>query len=669
MGQTAAKQIELLRAKIRHHDHCYYVAAQSEISDSQYDRLFRELRDLEEKHPEFVTTDSPTQRVSGEPIAGFATVAHRIAMLSIDNTYSADEIRQFDQRVRRLLSDEAIQYVVEPKIDGVAISIRYEKGRLTLAATRGNGTAGDDVTTNARTFCNLPLVLNPGIPFPDVLEVRGETFIPIKAFNQINVTRQAEELEPFANPRNAAAGSLKMLDSRIVSQRKLEFLAYALGEVSSPDFSQGHAASMENLKSLYIPVNSQYEKVDCIEAVIDVCDRWESKKNDMPFQIDGMVIKIDRYDQQQRLGQTARAPRWCIAYKFAAERAETIVESIDVQVGKSGALTPVANLKPVELAGTTVSRASLHNFEELARKDVREGDSVLVEKAGEIIPQVIQVNKLKRHAKSKVFPLPTSCPECNGSIVKATDEVDLCCTNIECPAKLIEIIKHFSGRNQMDIDGLGEAIIRQLVKNEKVTHFAAIYRLNFNSIMQLEGMAELSANNLINSIVTSKTMPLDRLIASLGIPEIGKKASLNIANCCLSMKNLLNHVDNEKEKEIQNSIGPSASESIFNYLKKGTTYRKWVDELTTFLKTPLWEQNIGSGFLDGKTVVATGKFEGFTREAINDIIRKYGGKPGDSVSKNTDLLIYGENSGSKLGKAQNLNIELMTAEEFLKNLK
>jgi len=670
MVESIQTRIDKLRQRIRYHDYLYYVKNQPEISDRQYDELFTELKTLEQKHPELITTDSPTQRVSGKPLEGFETVTHAVPMLSMDNTYSADELRLFDQRVKKILGEAQFSYVVETKIDGVAVSIRYERAGLVLAATRGDGTRGDDVSNNIRTINSLPLHLElnePELQIPEILEVRGEVFMPNAEFDRINHQRQKAGDPLFANPRNATAGSLKLLDSRTVAQRGLRFLAYAIGEVD-PTLALSHAELLAKLKTLGIPVNPGYEQAKDIEQVIEICNRWEDKRDRLGYQIDGMVIKVNRMDQQQLLGQTSRAPRWCIAYKFAAERAETVVENITVQVGKTGALTPVADLKPVQLAGTTVSRASLHNFEELARKDVRIGDTVLVEKAGEIIPQVVEVKLDKRPKSAKRFAEPKKCPQCHGAVAKDEGGVYIRCINPGCPAQLIERLRHFAGRDQMDIDGLGIALIEQLVKSGLVNSFADLYRLDKNSFVQLERMGEKSADNLIDALEASKNQPLARVLAGLGILHIGSRAAAVLADEFGNIDALLT-ADIEQLTEID-EIGPVIAESIWQFCHNSQS-RKLIDDLLKAgLKMPSPKRKSQkAGPLTGKTVVVTGQLQGFTRKDIEGIIKQAGGKPSGSVSSKTSLVVTGENPGSKLRKAEQLGIQIKTAEEFFQLIK
>ncbi|MBN1764686.1 MAG: NAD-dependent DNA ligase LigA [Sedimentisphaerales bacterium] len=682
MGSSVEERIERVREEIRRHDHLYYVLNEPEISDQEYDRLFTELKRLEAEHPELVRADSPTQRVGGKPLEGFNTVRHARPMLSMDNTYSAEELRQFDQRVRKKLVDEEPRYVVESKIDGVSMSIRYERGDLVLAATRGDGQSGDDVTANVRTIASVPLRLRvksdvsskgvlfneSGIAVPEVLEIRGEVFMPNKEFVRINQERQENGENVFANPRNATAGSLKLLDSRIVAKRKLQFLGYALGQVVPGDFADTHAEVLEKLKQMSIPVNPDYETASNIEEVIEICNRWEARRHELDFQIDGMVVKVDSFAQQRKLGQTSRAPRWCIAYKFAAERAETVVESITVQVGKTGALTPVANLKPVFLAGTTVSRASLHNFDEVQRNDVREGDSVLVEKAGEIIPQIVEVIKEKRPPGSRPLAVPKKCPVCGSQVSKDENTVAVRCGNPGCPAQLVERLKHFAGRNQMDIEGLGKALIEQLVDKQLVRNFTDVYRLEKETVAALERMGDKSAENVIEAIAASKDRPLARVLAALGINHVGNRAAQVLAEEFGSIQALL-EAEPERLEQVD-EIGPVMADSIYTFFHDHPT-RKVVEELIDMgLTMPGPEPaEKTEGMLSGKTVVVTGSVEGYTRSGMEELIRSQGGKPIGSVSKKTDLVVYGENAGSKLAKAQELGVETMEAVDFLNMIK
>jgi DNA ligase (NAD+) len=739
MSKSVENQIEELRTEIRQHDYLYYVENMPAVSDREYDALFAELKTLEGEYPELVTGDSPTQRVAGEPLEGFKTVRHTVAMLSMDNTYSEEELRAFDTRVAKGLGTKEYRYVVETKIDGVAVSIRYENGKLILGATRGDGEQGDDITVNVRTIQSVPLKLalssdpdpsrhscggrNPGdsepvqplekmdpclrrgdisktrrgdisskkgrgdieekaqgkktkakdslfdgeIEIPEVLEVRGEVFIPNSRFQQINAEREEAGEARFANPRNSTAGSLKLLDSRMVAKRGLRFLGYAVGAVE-PELFESHADMLAKLQALSLPVNPSFEVAEDIDEVIAICNRWEKQKDTLDYQIDGMVVKVDDLAQQRTLGATSRAPRWCIAYKFAAERAETVVKDIRIQVGKTGALTPVADLAPVQLAGTTVSRASLHNFEELARKDVRIGDNVLVEKAGEIIPQVVEVVKDKRPKDSKKFPVAKKCPECKGAVEKDENGVYIRCINPNCPAQLIERIRHFAGRNQMDIEGLGIALIEQLVGEGMVTSFADLYRLKQEQVAALERMGEKSAENLIQALSASKRMPLARVLAGLGILHVGSRAAEVLAEELGSIEALL-EAEPERLEEID-EIGPVMAESIHRFCHTPQT-RTLIEDLRSLdlaMPGPERRKKTG-GALAGKTIVVTGSIEGYSRGDMEAMIKQQGGKPTGSVSKKTDLVVFGENPGSKVSKAQKLGVEILSADEFLKMVK
>ena len=665
MAQDVNKRIEQLRAEIRRNDYLYYVQSQPVISDQQYDALFAELKALEQAHPELVTADSPTQRVSGRPLDGFTTVRHAVPMLSMDNTYNADELRAFDERVRKQLAGADYDYVVEPKIDGLAISLRYERGTLVTAATRGDGEVGDDVTANVRTIKAVPLVLLGGRA-PAVLEVRGEVYMPTRSFLELNRLRTEAGEPGFANPRNAAAGSLKLLDARITAARNLSFFAYATGELSE-SLGQRHVQSLEQFKNLGLPVNPHIKQADGIEDVIKICLDWDEHRRELDYQIDGMVIKVNRFDQRQILGATGRAPRWCISYKFAAEQAETVVESIDVQVGKSGILTPVANLRPVLLAGTTVKRASLHNFDELDRLDVRQGDTVVIEKAGEIIPQVVEVKKHKRPAGTAPFEVPTECPNCGSAVAKDPEGVYIRCTNPDCAGQLKERLKYFAGRGQMDIEHFGPALIDQLIENGLVSNFADIYKLDEAQLAGLERMAEKSAANVIAAIEQSKRRPLWRLIAALGIRHIGGQSAQILAEHFCSLDALMAAEQEELENDID-QIGPTMAQSVYDYFRDAKN-RAVIKELLAAGVRPEPPSGVPaerSDKLAGKTIVVTGTLENFSREEIKEAITRAGAKPASSVSKKTVFVLAGNNPGSKLAKAEELGVKVISEEEFMR---
>ena len=659
MTEDAKKRIEKLRNEIRRHDHLYYVLNAPQITDQQYDKLFAELKLLEEANPQLITADSPTQRVSEKPVEGFKNVRHAVPMLSMDNTYNAEDLRKFDKRVRKQIGDD-YDYVVELKFDGLAISLRYENGLLVTAATRGDGTAGDDVTANVRTIKAVPLKLE-GNKSPDVLEVRGEVYMPKKAFAELNRLRvEAGEAE-FANPRNAAAGSLKLLDARITAQRNLSFFAYGTGQISEP-LADVQWKALHKLEELGLPINPNYPTARNIDEVIEICLSWSDKRFKLDYQIDGMVIQVNRFDQWDTLGATGRSPRWCISYKFPAEQAETIIESIDVQVGKSGILTPVANLKAVQLSGTTVKRASLHNFDEVERLDVREGDTVVVEKAGEIIPQVVEVKKQLRPKDAKPVEIPEQCPECKGEVKKDENGVYIRCVNPNCVAKLKERLKYFVGRDQMDIENLGTALIDQLLDSGLVKNFADLYKLEFHQLAELERMGDKSAENVLDSIDKSKSQPLWRLIAGLGIRHIGSQSARILADHFASLNALMSAEESELAEIDQ--IGPTMAESVRNYFKDEQS-RAVVNELLSAGVKPRHEKIEKTGILAGKTIVVTGTLKKLTRSQAKQAISSAGGKATSSVSKKTDFLLAGEKAGSKLDKAKQLEVEVITEQQFL----
>jgi DNA ligase (NAD+) len=659
------KRIDRLRREIRRHDYLYYIQNQPEISDQDYDKLFAELKALEAQHPEIVTPDSPTQRVAGQPLGEFATVRHVVPMLSVDNTYSAEELKAFDERVRKQLGAADYDYVVEHKIDGLAVSLRYVDGVLVTGATRGDGEVGDDVTANIRTIRAVPLCLLDGRNVPAVLEVRGEVYMPTKAFVALNEAKAEAGETAFANPRNAAAGSLKLLDARITATRNLSFFAYGVGEVSQP-IAEDHYQTLQQFKKLGLPVNPHTRKAKDIDEVVEICQSWSDRRSTLAYQIDGLVIKINRYDQREVLGATGRSPRWCIAYKYPAERARTVVESIAVQVGKTGALTPVANLKAVQLAGTTVRRASLHNFDEMHRLDVRPGDTVLIEKAGEIIPQVVEVKREFRPAGAEPFPVPKKCPNCGTAVVKDEAGVYVRCPNPDCFGMLKERLRYFAGRDQMDIERLGVALIEQLIEAGLVKTFADLYRLKKEDLTALERMGDKSAQNVLDGIEASKTRPLWRFIAALGIRHVGGQSAEILAEHFGSLEALRNA--GQEELQVVDQVGPVMAESVYRYFQN-SRHRTVIDDLLAAGVRPQPPApNKRTGGLQGKTIVVTGTLQGFSRQQAEQAVREAGGKVSGSVSKKTDFVLAGEDPGSKLRKAQELGVEVIDEERFKKML-
>lgn len=663
--EKAKREIEELREKIRYHDYKYYVENMPEISDQAYDALYRKLLELEKKYPQFVTPDSPTQRVGGKPLEGFPSVKHRIPMLSMDNAYSQEEIKDFDRRVKKLLPQAKISYVVELKIDGVSVSLTYENGILIRGATRGDGFSGDDITQNLKTIKSIPLkLMKPShSSIPPILEVRGEVFISHEKFQELNKEREKSGEPLFANPRNATAGSLKLLDSREVARRGLDIFIWGLGYYEGLDI-KSHWEALEYFKSLGLKVNPYRKHCKDINEVIDFCNEWNSKRKELEYEIDGMVIKVNDLRQQERLGQTTKSPRWLIAYKFPAERAETILKDIVVQVGRIGTLTPVAVLEPVFLSGTIVTRASLHNEDEIARLGVKIGDHVLVEKAGEIIPQVVAVVKEKRTGKEKEFKMPQKCPVCGSQVVRQKGEVALRCVNPLCPAQVKNAIKHFASRDAMDIEGMGEAIIEQLVDKGYLKDYADIYYLEYDNLKNLERMGPKSAQNLINAIEKSKKRPLARLIYALGIRHVGVHIAEVLADNYSSLDEL-SKADFTQLSMIE-EIGPTIAESVVDFFASDFSKEIIKKLKKAGVQTSRVKEEKKLDILKGKSFVVTGTLKEYSRKEIEDTIKYYGGKVLSTVSRNTDYLLLGENPGSKLEKAKSLGIKIISEEEFNK---
>jgi len=657
-------EIERLRRTIRRHDHLYYVENKPEISDKEYDSLYRKLRDLEKANPELITPDSPTQRVGVDQIKGFPQVKHIAPMMSLDNTYSADEIREFDKRVRKNLKDEKIEYIVELKFDGVSTSLLYEKGKWVLGATRGDGMRGDDVSANLKTIRSIPLSFSDEVEkAPKLIEVRGEVCMTKKAFEKLNEEKERKGEELFANPRNAAAGSLKLLDSKIVAKRGLDIYIWGTGHYEGIEF-RTHAEVLDYLKKAGFRVNPHYELCGTIEEVIAYCNSWEDRHDKLDVEIDGMVLKVNDLAQREKLGVTSKSPRWAIAYKFPAEKALTEVEDIIVQVGRTGAITPVAILKPVHLSGTTVSRATLHNFDEIGRLDVKIGDKVYVEKSGEIIPKVLSVAKEKRTGREKMFHAPVKCPACGSKLIRVPEEVAIRCENVGCPAQIKETVLHFASRNAMDIEGMGDAMANQLVDKGLIKDYGDIYYLKFDGVKNLERMAEKSARNLMDAVEKSKSNDLNRLIYALGIRHVGEHAAWILAGHFGSIEKL----QNAKFDELNNinEIGPVMAESVYNFFQNKENLKILKKLKEAGLRMRQAKPKEGAGLLAGKTIVITGTLKFFARNDAEELIRRLGGKASSSVSKNTDFLVAGEEPGSKLDKAKALGVKIITEEEFRK---
>ncbi len=662
-----------LCTEIEEHNKCYYIKAAPTISDQEYDALMAELLEIERAYPELATPDSPSQRVGGAPSEGFATVRHEVPMRSMDNTYNESELRNFDGRVRRGLDGETPRYVVELKIDGVSASLRYERGRLARAATRGDGQQGDDITANARTIRSLPLRLrasdiapekfSPSQDADNVIEVRGEVFMTVAELARINRERESQGQEPFRNPRNTAAGTLKLLDPRQVAQRRLDLFLYDM-VIGQPPELENHHEILALLQELGLPVNPHYCCCDSIDDVIAVCDSWREKRHELDYETDGMVIKVDSLAQRRRLGATSKAPRWAIAYKFPAEIARTRLLDISMQVGKSGAITPVAELEPVILAGTTVKRASLHNFEEIARKDFRVGDLVEVQKAGEIIPNVIRVIAEERTENAAPTPPPSACPICHSEAHRDAEGVFYRCLNAACPAQVKERLAHFASRAAMDIDGLGPALIEQLVERGLARNPADLYRLDAAALAALERMAEKSAQNVVEAIDASRKQPLHRLLLGLGIRHVGARTATLLAERFTSMDALMNASAEELTKV--EDVGDVVAASIRDFFEVAEN-RELIEQLRAAglnLRAELSESDDAPKPLAGKSFVVTGTLHGGTRDEMHERIQRLGGRVASSISKKTDYLVAGEKAGSKLDKALGLGVTVLTEQEF-----
>lgn len=669
--KEAEKQIEKLRAQIEHHNTKYYVEARPEISDFEFDKLMKKLIELEAEFPDLASPDSPSQRVGGEPIKGFKTVSHRVPMLSLDNTYSLEEVREFDKRVKKFLNKDKIEYFVEEKIDGVSLALTYEKGSLILAASRGDGRRGDDVTQNVKTIGAIPLHIPREESFkgtvPSLLEIRAEAYIPHKIFEKINKEKEARGEELFANPRNACAGSLKQLDPKIVASRKLDAFVHGLAAWEGGDLPETQEEALTMLKKMGIKTVPHARLCKNIEEVCEFIDVFHEKKNKLDYEVDGLVIKVNRFDYQRALGLTFKSPRWAIAYKYPAERAETILEDIKVQVGRTGVLTPVAVLKPVQLSGTTVSRASLHNADEIERLDVRIGDHVLVEKSGEIIPKVMEVVKEKRKGSLRKFEFPKKCPVCGGKTEKSEKEVAIRCINLACPAQLRARIRHFAQRDAMDIEGLGSVWVEIFVDKGLIKDLADIYYLDFDTILNLERMGQKSTENLFKGIEESKNRPLERLIFGLGIMDVGEKGAFLLAQKFHSLDNLAKA--GKEDLENIREIGPVTAQSIHDFFQEAGTKKILAKMKKAGVVFDRFEKVQTDSPISGKTIVITGTLESYERGEAEALIRGLGGHPTGSVSKKTDFVVVGENAGSKEAKAKELGIKILSEKEFVKMLR
>ncbi|MCA0984347.1 NAD-dependent DNA ligase LigA [Halobacillus yeomjeoni] len=665
MNRAEAQQrIEALKKELEQYGYEYYTLDAPSVSDYEYDQKLRELIDLEEEFPDLQTPDSPSQRVGGKPLDAFEKVEHDIPMLSLGNAFDDQELRDFDRRVRNG-TDEDVSYVCELKIDGLAVSLRYEDGVFVRGATRGDGTVGEDITKNLRTIRNIPLRLKK----PETIEVRGEAYMPKPSFIKLNEAREAKEEEPFANPRNAAAGSLRQLDPKIAASRNLDIFTYGVG-LWEDDPAESHSEHLETLKELGLKTNPEWKRCKDIEEVIEYVHSWVERRPDLDYEIDGIVIKVDRLDQQRTLGFTAKSPRWATAYKFPAEEAVTQLRDIELSVGRTGAVTPTAILDPVKVAGTTVQRASLHNEDLIREKDIRIGDTVVIKKAGDIIPEVVRVLTEHRTGDEEPYYMPEKCPECESQLIRLEEEVALRCINPNCPAQLREGLIHFVSRNAMDIEGLGEKVIAQLFSENLIHNIADLYKLDREELLKLERMGEKSVENLLNAIEASKEKSLEKLLFGLGIRFVGAKAAQTLAIEFETMERL-QKADTETLEQVP-EIGEKMADSIARYFAKPQVI-ELLDELRKLGLNMEYkgkkkdDQPVDSPFAD-KTIVLTGKMEQYSRSEAKKIVQELGGNVTGSVSKKTDLLIAGEDAGSKYKKAEELGIEIWDEEQFMNAL-
>lgn len=656
------KRIEELRKLIEYHNYRYYVLDSPEISDSEYDKLFKELVELEEKYPEFKSLVSPTQRVGAPPLKEFKTVKHEIPMLSLDNAFNEEDLINFEKRIKRILGDIEIDYVVEPKFDGLSISLVYINGELSYGATRGNGVEGEDVTLNLKTIKTIPLYIENA---PPLLEVRGEVVMFKKDFEELNQERERNGEPLFANPRNAAAGSVRQLDSKITKERKLHFYAYYIARVEEVDFTE-HSQILNYLKEKRFKTPPDFEVVRGINRVIEKCLWYQERRDDYPFDMDGCVIKVNKLIYHETLGETTHAPRWAIAYKFPAEEKETVVKDIIVQVGRTGKLTPVAILIPVFVSGSTVSRATLHNEDEIKRLGIKINDHVIVRKAGSVIPEVVKVIKEKRKGDEKNFVFPKKCPVCGGDVIRLTGEADYRCTNASCPAQIKGRLLHFVSRDAMNIENIGESLVNQLVDKNVVKDIADLYYLKLQDLLPLERMGEVLANKIIRNIESSKNRPLSRVLYGLGIFHVGKHIAQILTKRFKNIEDFYS-LKIEDYMEIE-GIGPEIAQSLYSFFQEETN-RALIEKLKKAGVNLKEEEVLVKGILNGKKFIFTGSLDSLSRKEAEDLVKQNGGEVASSISKNIDYVVVGKDPGSKFDKAKALGLKIINEEEFLKMLK
>ncbi len=659
--KNPAQRIQELRKQIDYHSHIYYVEARTEISDKEFDGLLDELKKLEAAHPDLVAPDSPTQRVGGAVSSGAVSVKHRVPMMSIDNTYNADELREYDKSIRRMLGGkETILYVIELKIDGVAMSLSYENGQLTVGATRGDGKTGEDATHNVRTIKGIPLKLQSAKP-PRLFEARGEVYMTKAELERLNKLQEEAGEDLHANPRNLTAGTLKLLDPKLCAERRLSFFAYSLGALDGIDV-ESHLETLKLLKSYGFPVNPHTHTCKNIDEVIDYCQTWSEKRRELPYETDGLVIKVDSIEQRERLGTTSKHVRWATAFKFPPDQAKTKLEDVEFSVGTQGVLTPVAHLTPVKLAGSTVARASLHNADQIKAKDIRIGDTVIVEKAGEIIPYVVKPVLEMRTGKERKVVFPSSCPVCGSPTQHDEGDPFYYCTGgVTCPAQLQKRLGKFADRDRMDIEGLGEEVATQLVKSGLVKSITDLYRLKQDEVVELERMGKKSAQNLLGGIEASKQRGLARLLAGLSILNVGVTVAEDLAEEFGSIDEL----QSASAQRLQQcrGIGPERADSISRYFHSPAG-QKIIKELRELGVKLTQDKKVRGTQLAGKTLVVTGTLVKYKRDEIETLIKELGGKAAGSVSKKTDYVVAGEEAGSKLAKAKELGVPVLTEDEF-----
>jgi len=662
--EKVVREVEELRRQIEHHNYCYYVLDQPEISDAEYDRLMRRLQELEEQYPELVVPESPTQRVGAQPVEQFGTVRHSIPMLSLDNALDGQEFREWWKRTSDGLGGEPFEVVAEPKLDGLAVELIYENGRFSLGATRGDGYTGEDVTQNLRTIRSVPLRLRKRDGIPSRLEARGEVYMEVERFREFNRQREAAGEQPFANPRNAAAGSLRQLDPRVTASRPLEILLYGVGVVEGVELGT-HAEELALLKELGFRV-VPHRICRSPEEVQGFWAEMNERREELPYEADGIVVKVNSRAQQERLGVRSRSPRYAVAYKFPPRQETTVVRDIAVQVGRTGALTPVAKLEPVQVGGVTVSNATLHNQDEIERKDVRIGDTVIIQRAGDVIPEVVAVVKSNRTGKERKFQMPDRCPVCGAQVERPEGEVVARCINFACPAQVKARIEHFASRGGMDIEGLGTKLVEQLVEKDLVRSPADLYFLKKEQLVGLERMAEKSAENLLNALEASRSRPLARCIYALGIRHVGEHVAEVLAERFGSLEALMNA--SYEDLEATPEVGPVVARSVREFFDREDNLKAIARLREGGVKFPPVERRAaaGEGKLAGKTFVFTGALSRFSRSEAEALVRQHGGRAASSVSKNTDFVVAGEKPGSKLAKAEKLGVKVISEDDFVK---